>query len=167
VEHPVERANDLTMQLYFLRHGEADWPGWTKPDDERPLTDFGKKEVRQVAKFLNRLKVKPDLVVTSPLPRASQTAEVAAQQLKTKLRQDEALEPGFGISELRTVLKRHGSKVLMLVGHEPDFTSVISALTGASLKLSKAGVVLVDIDSETEKGKLLWLFPPKFARKAK
>ena len=155
------------MQLYFLRHGEADWPGWTKPDDERPLTDFGKKEVRQVAKFLNRLKVKPDLVVTSPLPRALQTADVAAEQLKTKLRQDEALEPGFGVSELRTVLKRHRSKVLMLVGHEPDFSSVISALTGASLKLSKAGVALVDIDPEAQEGRLLWLFPPKFARKAK
>ena len=155
------------MQLYFLRHGEADWPGWTRPDDERPLTDFGRKEVRQVAKFLNRLKVKPDLIVTSPLPRASQTAEAAAEQLKTKLRQDQALEPGFGISELRTLLTRHGSKVLMLVGHEPDFTSVISALTGASLKLSKAGVALVDIDPETEKGRLLGLFPPKFARKAK
>ena len=155
------------MQLYFLRHGEADWPGWTKPDDERPLTDFGKKEVRQVAKFLNRLKVKPDLIVTSPLPRALQTAEVAAEQLKTKFRQDEALERGFGISELRTVLKRHRSKVLMLVGHEPDFSTVISALTGASLKLSKAGVALVDIDLEAEKGRLLWLFPPKFARKAK
>ena len=155
------------MQFYFLRHGEADWPGWTKPDDERPLTDFGKKEVRQVAKFLNRLNVKPDLIVTSPLPRALQTAEVAAEQLKTKLRQDEALEPGFGISELRTVLKRHRSKVLMLVGHEPDFSSVISALTGASLKLSKAGVALVDIDPEAQEGRLLWLFPPKFARKAK
>lgn len=155
------------MQLYFLRHGEADWPHWTRPDDERPLTDFGKKEVRQVAKFLDRLKVKPNLVVTSPLPRALQTAEVAADQLKTKLRQDEALEPGFGISELRTLLKRHGSKALMLVGHEPDFTSVISALTGASFKLSKAGVALVDFDPETEKGRLLWLFPPKVARKAK
>ena len=155
------------MQLYFLRHGEADWPHWTRPDDERPLTDFGKKEVRQVAKFLNRLKVKPDLIVTSPLPRASQTAEIAAEQLKTKLRQDEALEPGFGISEFSTVLKRHRSKVLMLVGHEPDFSSVISALTGGFLKLSKAGVALVDIDPETEKGRLLWLFPPKFARKAK
>ena len=155
------------MQLYFLRHGEADWPGWTKPDDERPLTDFGKKEVGQVAKFLNRLKVKPDLIVTSPLPRALQTAEVAAEQLKTKLRQDEALEPGFGIGELRTVLKRHRSKVLMLVGHEPDFSSVISALTGASVKLSKAGVALVDIDPEAEEGRLLWLFPPKFSRKAK
>ena len=155
------------MQLYFLRHGEADWPGWTKPDDERPLTDFGKKEVRQVAKFLNRLNVKPDLVVTSPLPRALQTAEIAAEQLKTKLRQDEALEPGFGISELSTVLKRHRSKVLMLVGHEPDFSSVISALTGGFIKMSKAGVALIDIDPETEKGRLLWLFPPKFARKTK
>ena len=154
------------MQLYFLRHGEADWPGWTKPDDERPLTDFGKKEVRQVAKFLDRLKVKPDLIVTSPLPRALQTAEIAAEELKTKLRQDEALEPGFGISELSTVLKRHRSKVLMLVGHEPDFSSVISALTGGFVKMSKAGVALIDIDPETEKGRLLWLFPPKFARKA-
>ena len=155
------------MQLYFLRHGEADWPGWTKPDDERPLTDFGKKEVRQVAKFLNRLKVKPDVIVSSPLPRALQTAEVATEQLKTKLRQDEALEPGFGISELSTVLNRHRSKILMLVGHEPDFSSVISALTGGFIKMSKAGVALVDIDPETEKGRLLWLFPPKFARKAK
>jgi len=155
------------MQLYFLRHGEADWPDWNKPDDERPLTDFGKKKVRQVAKFLDRLKVKPDLIVTSPLPRASQTAKIAAEQLKVKLREDESLEPGFGISELQTVFKRHRSKVLMLVGHEPDFTSVISALTGASLKLSKAGVALLDIDPESEQGKLLWLFPPKFARKAK
>ena len=155
------------MQLYFLRHGEADWPGWTKPDDERPLTDFGKKEVWQVVKFLDRLKVKPDLIVSSPLPRALQTAEVAAEQLKTKLRQDEVLEPGFGISELSTLLKRHRSKALMLVGHEPDFSSVISALTGGFLKMSKAGVALVDIDPETEKGRLLWLFPPKFARKAK
>src|SRR6266481_5092603 len=127
------------MQLYFLRHGEADWPGWTKPD----------------------------VIVSSPLPRALQTAEVAAEQLKTKLRQDEALEPGFGISELSTVLKRHRSKVLMLVGHEPDFSSAISALTGASIKLSKAGVALVDIDPEAQEGRLLWLFPPKFARKAK
>jgi phosphohistidine phosphatase len=155
------------MQLYFFRHGEADWPDWTKPDDERPLTDFGKKEVRQVAKFLDRLKAKPDLIVTSPLPRASQTAKIAAEQLKTKLREDEALVPGFGINELRTVLKRHRSKVLMLVGHEPDFTSVISELTGALLKLSKSGVALLDIDPEAEEGKLLWLFPPKFARKCK
>jgi phosphohistidine phosphatase len=155
------------MQMYFLRHGEADWPDWTKSDDERPLTDFGKKEVRQIAKLLGRLKVRPDLIVTSPLPRASQTAKITAEYLRANLREDEALQPGFGMSELRTVLKRHRSKVLMLVGHEPDFTDVILGLTGATLKLSKAGVALLDVDSELDKGKLLWLFPPKFARKSK
>src|SRR6266403_99693 len=109
---------------------------------------FGKKEMRDVAKFLARLKVAPDLIVTSPLPRASQTAKIAAEYLKAKVREDELLAPGFGVSELRTVLKRHHSKVLILVGHEPDFTNIISGLTGASLKLSKAGVALLDIDPE-------------------
>src|SRR5881275_1440473 len=161
------KAIKFIMQLYFLRHGEADWPDWKKSDDERPLTDFGKKEMRDVAKFLARLKVAPDLIVTSPLPRASQTAKIAAEYLKAKVREDELLAPGFGVSELQTVLKRHRSKVLMLVGHEPDFTNVISGLTGARLKLAKAGVALVDLDPESEVGRLLWLFPPKFARKSK
>ncbi len=155
------------MELYFLRHGEADWPEWKKSDDERPLTKRGKREMRDVAKFLDRLKVRPDLIVTSPLPRAAQTAEIAADYLKAKLRKDELLAPGFGPSKLRTVLKRHRAKVLMLVGHEPDFTQVISELTGASLKLSKGGVALLDVDPESEEGKLLCLFPPKFARKSK
>jgi len=65
------------------------------------------------------------------------------------------------------VLKRHCAKVLMLIGHEPDFTNVISGLTGASLKLSKAGVALLAADPESEEGKLIWLFPPKFSRKSK
>jgi phosphohistidine phosphatase len=155
------------MQLYFLRHGEANWPDWKKSDDQRPLTDFGKKEVRDVAKFLARLKVRPDLIVTSPLPRAAQTAEIAADYLKAKLRKDELLAPGFGMSELRTSLKRHRSKALMLVGHEPDFTTVVSGLTGASLKLSKAGVALLDVEPDSEEGRLLWLFPPKIARRSK
>ena len=155
------------MQLYFLRHGEADWPDWNKSDDERPLTDFGKKETRSVAKFLARLKVQPDLIVTSPLPRASQTAEIAAEYLEAKLREDELLAPGFGMSDLQTIFKRHCTKAIMLVGHEPDFTTVISGLTGASLKLSKAGIALVDADPDSEQGRLLWLFPPKIARKSK
>jgi phosphohistidine phosphatase len=154
------------MKIYFLRHGEADWPDWKKPDDERPLTKPGKKEMNEVGKFLHRLKVRPDLIVTSPLPRAAQTAEIAVDHLKAKLRQDESLSPGFGMHVLRTVLNRHSAKDLMLVGHEPDFTNVISELTGASLKLSKAGVALVDVDPETEKAKLLWLFPPKVACKS-
>jgi phosphohistidine phosphatase len=153
------------MKLYFLRHGEADWPNWRKPDDERPLTKRGKREMRDVGKFLDRLKVRPDLIVTSPLPRAAQTAEIAADYLKAKMRKDESLSPGFSMSKLRTVLKRHRANTLMLVGHEPDFTNAISGLTGASLKLAKAGVALVDVDLESAEGKLLWLFPPKIGKK--
>jgi phosphohistidine phosphatase len=153
------------MELYFLRHGEADWPNWNKPDDERPLTKRGKKEMREVAKFLDRLKARPDLIVTSPLPRAAETAEIAADYLKAKLRKDELLAPGFGMKNVGAVLKRHRARVLMLVGHEPDFTNIISGLTGGSVKLSKAGVALLDIDPEAQEGKLLWLFPPKLAKR--
>ena len=155
------------MELYFLRHGEADWPDWEKSDDERPLTKRGKKEMHEVAAFLKRLKVRPDLIVTSPLPRASQTAEIAAEHLKVKCCEDKLLAPGFGRHELARSLKKYPAESLMIVGHEPDFTHTISQLTGASLKLSKAGVALVDIDPEAAEGRLLWLFPPKFARKAK
>ncbi len=153
------------MELYFLRHGEADWPNWKKPDDERPLTKQGKKEMRLVAMFLKRVKAKPDLIVTSPLPRASQTAEIAAERLKVKCREDKLLAPGFRPEDLERLLKKYPAESLMIVGHEPDFTGVISKLTGASLKLSKAGIAMVELNRSGRSGRLLWLFPPKIATK--
>jgi phosphohistidine phosphatase len=153
------------MQLYFLRHGEADWPNWKKPDDERPLTKRGKKEMREVAKFLARLKAKPSLILTSPLPRASQTAEIAAEYLNKQCREEKLLAPGFGKRELEQLLDDHAGENLMIVGHEPDFTGAIAALTGASLKLSKAGVALVELDHSQSRGRLLWLLPPKLMKK--
>jgi phosphohistidine phosphatase len=151
------------MELYFLRHGEADWPNWKKPDDERPLTKRGKQEMRKVAAFLKRTKARPDLIVTSPLPRASQTAEIAAEGLKVSYREDKLLAPGFGRAELDRLLNKYPEESLMIVGHEPDFTEVISKLTGASLKLSKAGTALVELNRSWRNGRLLWLFPPKIA----
>jgi phosphohistidine phosphatase len=155
------------MDLYFLRHGEADWPDWKKSDDARPLTKRGKKEMHDVAAFLKRVKAKPDLIVTSPLPRGSQTAKIAAEHLKVKCSQDKLLAPGFGRQELELLLKKYPADSLMIVGHEPDFSHMISQLTGASLKLSKAGVALVELVRSWRNGRLLWLFPPKFARKIK
>jgi phosphohistidine phosphatase len=151
------------MELYFLRHGEADWPNWKKDDDERPLTKRGKKEMREVAAFLKRVKARPDLIVTSPLPRASQTAEIAAERLKIKSREDKLLSPGFRRDDLERLLKKYPEKSLMIVGHEPDFTETISELTGGSLKLSKAGIVLVELNHSWRNGRLLWLIPPKIA----
>ena len=153
------------MYLYFLRHGEADWPNWKKSDDERPLTKAGKKEMRAVAKFLARVKAMPDAILTSPLPRAAQTAEIAAEYLKIKSRVEKLLVPGFGKRELECLVEQYPDQSLMLVGHEPDFSGAIAALTDASVKLSKAGVALVDVDLPSRKGKLLWLFPPKLAKK--
>ena len=149
------------MRLYFLRHGAADWPDWKKPDDERPLTKEGRRELNQVGKFLARLKVNPDLILTSPLPRAVQTAEIAAEHLHARVREERLLAPGFGAADVKRLVRKFPQQVLMLVGHEPDFSTAIAGLTGGSVKLSKAGVALVDVDSG--KGRLRWLFPPKFA----
>jgi phosphohistidine phosphatase len=150
------------MRLYFLRHGAADWPDWNKPDDERPLTKAGRRELHQVGEFLTRLKVNPDLILTSPLPRALETAEIAAEHLQSRVREERLLAPGFGAGDVKRLLRKYPQQVLMLVGHEPDFSSAIAALTGGTVKLSKAGVALVDLDSG--KGRLRWLFPPKIAK---
>jgi phosphohistidine phosphatase len=151
------------MKLYFLRHGKADWPHWDRPDDERPLTDEGKKEVAAVAKLLARLEIAP-AIHTSPLPRASQTAEIAAKYLKTKVHVEPLLRPGFDAASLGKILKKFSGKSLMVVGHEPDFTRTIFQLTGGNTKLSKTGVALVELEPETMEGVLRWLVPPKFAR---
>jgi phosphohistidine phosphatase len=152
------------MLIYFLRHGAADWPDWKKPDDERPLTEKGKKEMHEVGAFLANLSVKPDIVLTSPLPRASQTAEIAARYIDSKYVEEELLKPGFGRSELKKLLKKRSGNSVMLVGHEPDFSKTVGKLTGARVKLSKAGIALVEVDANLGSGKLLWLFPPKIAK---
>jgi len=152
------------MHLYFLRHGEADWPGWDKPDDERPLTKPGKKEIKKLAKFLTRLDVDLDEILTSPLPRAAQTADVVAKHYRLDARREQSLEPGFGLHDLERLLENRYGLSLMIVGHEPDFTEVISHLTDGQVKLSKGGLALIDLDPGRMKGRLLWLFPPKFAK---
>ena len=154
------------MHLYFLRHGEADWPDWTGSDDERPLTGHGKEEIKKLARLLKELDLRLDRMITSPLPRARQTAEIVAEKLKMKLHEDSLLEPGFDADGLREILHKHPEESVMLVGHEPDFTRAISNLTGASLKLSKGGLALVEVDPKSMSARLLWLFPPKIAKAA-
>ena len=151
------------MRLYFLRHGEANPPNWKGPDDERPLTKVGRKEVHEVAEFLQRLKLEVDMILTSPLPRAAQTADIAAEHFKVRVREEKLLEPGFRAEDLKRILRKYPEQVLMLVGHEPDFSEVIGALNGGAIKISKAGVALVDLQGR--KGRLLWLFPPRVAKK--
>jgi phosphohistidine phosphatase len=151
------------MKLYLLRHGKADWPNWDKPDDARPLTQDGKDQVAAVAKRLARLDISP-AIVTSPLPRASQTAEIAGKYLKAGVHEEPLLRPGCDAGDLRKVLKKFPGESLMIVGHEPDFTRIIFQLTGGRTKMSKAGVALIELETSSMKGELRWLVPPKFAK---
>jgi len=151
------------MEFYLFRHGKADWPHWDQPDDERPLTKEGKKEVASVAKLLSRMKITP-VILTSPLPRARQTAEIAGKHLKTKVHLEPLLRPGFDTARLGRLLKKFSGKSLMVVGHEPDFSRAIFQLTGANAKISKAGVALIELKTGSMKGVLRWLVPPKFAK---
>jgi phosphohistidine phosphatase len=152
----------VVTKLYFLRHGKADWPYWKKPDDDRPLTAAGKKEVRAVAQLLVRLKAQPDLILTSPLPRAAQTAKIAAEKLKVKCVVEELLRPGFGLGALKKLQKKYPEKDLMVVGHENDFSQTIAGLTNGRIKLAKAGIALVEME-DADRARLRWLFPPKVA----
>ena len=152
------------MKLCFLRHGEADWPNWTKPDDERPLTERGRKEMKRVAKFLERVKLVPDAILTSPLPRASQTAEIVGQRLGIELQTEPALAHGFNMERLRRLLGKYHNECVMIVGHEPEFSEVIRDLTGGKIKISKAGVALLEINCGCTSGTLVWLFPPKLSK---
>lgn len=154
------------MKLCFLRHGEADWPNWNKSDDERPLTERGRKEMKRVAKFLECLKICPGAILTSPLPRASQTAEIVAERLGIDSKTEPALAHGFNIEGLRRIVAKLECECVMVVGHEPEFSQVVKELTGGEIKLSKAGIALLEVNRGCTSGKLLWLFPPKLAKAA-
>ncbi len=150
------------MKLYFLRHGQANWEQWDRPDDERPLTKKGRKEVENVASALKELKVRPQEILTSPLPRASETANIVAEKLDVELETTPLLAPGFGLHSLRQILSDHPDRDLMLVGHEPDFSFALAQLTGGTVRMAKAGIARIDLENEAElRGELVWLIPPK------
>jgi phosphohistidine phosphatase len=151
------------MKLYLLRHGKADWPDWpdwTGSDDERPLTAEGIDDMRLVGAGLKRLKIEPALILTSPLPRAVQTAEIAAKALGIPMKQAADLAPGFERRKLTPLLAANAGD-LMLVGHEPDFSRLIRSLTGGRVKLSRAAIACIETGDELPDSRLLWLLPSK------
>lgn len=153
------------MELLFLRHGPAgSRTAWRGPDAGRPLTDQGREIVRRAAAVLAGAEVAIDAVLTSPYARARETAEIAADVLGVGGRpvDDERLTPGFDRDALATIIADHaGAACLLLVGHEPDFSATIGALTGGDVVVKKAGIARVDVDERTMRGRLLWLLAPR------
>ena len=147
------------MQLIFFRHGPAgSKTEWQGPDGERPLTDDGRAVVGQAAGLLARSGISVDAVLTSPLARARQTAEIAAAVLgcADRLADDERLGHGLDRKRLAEIVAEHAdAQVLMLVGHEPDFSATIAQITGGTVVVKKAGAARVDLDQQTMRGVLV------------
>jgi len=137
------------MQLYFLRHGRADRSAWSGNDHDRPLTENGKERMRRQALAIADMGLPIQTILTSPLTRAFQTAEIVAQQLGMEafLETDDRISPGFFLEDLQSILEdRWGMEGLMLVGHEPDFSELISDLTGGEVLVKKGSLIRVDVD---------------------
>ena len=156
------------MELYFLRHGIAADVGPVGTGDAgRPLTGEGIAKMNESARGLRRLGIELDALMTSPLLRAQQTAEIVAAKLHLQAEVVEALSPGFDIEKLKELLDKHPSKKrFMFVGHEPDFSTLLSVLTGGSqIQLKKGGLGRVDLEVvEEHAGVLVWLIPPRLLR---
>lgn len=162
-----------TVEVYLIRHGLAGERGSYANDDERPLTDEGKKKTRQVAKRLRELGLTFDLMLTSPLVRARQTAEILLDVgLAAELETADFLAHGGTIDAWLAWLaawNKPEQARLALVGHEPDLSAWAETLLWGqphgALIVKKAGVVgliLPEQGSPIGNSSLFWLVPPKF-----
>ena len=159
------------MKLLLVRHAAA-VPSGTPgvPDDERPLTSEGAAKFRVAAKGLARIARRPDVLLTSPLPRARATADIAAQAFK---RIEPTVEPALAhgsVDQILTALGRRPSDAtIALVGHEPTLSMILARLLGAAdserLAFKKGGAALVDLpDGPSAGGQLVWFLKPKVLR---
>jgi phosphohistidine phosphatase len=155
------------VNCYFLRHGIAVEPDeWSGRDFDRPLTPEGIERMEREARAIADLSLELDVIVTSPLLRARQTAEIVASQLRLRddIVEDARLAGGFDARRLSEILAQHDKvEALMLVGHEPTMSATIGRSIGdASIELKKAALAGVAFaDSSATRGTLICLIPPK------
>ena len=156
-------------ELYFIRHGLAEERGESWPDDmKRPLTDEGMSRMRKAARGLARLGVSVDVVLTSPLVRARQTAEIVAAGLdpRPSLVNVDSLAPDGTYAAVIADLEKYVRKSrIALVGHEPMMGELAARLIGSRhpLELKKGAVCRIDVEDlpPAGPGDLRWLLTPK------
>jgi len=162
------------MRVILIRHGPAarrDARRW--PDDtRRPLTDRGIERTELAMRGLRRL-LRPGRVITSPLRRALETAEIVRRvyAMDAIVETTPLLAPGVAYHRVVELLARcKPAEVVALIGHEPDFGKLAGVLVfgapAATLPLKKAGVCVIDFAGRVEpgKGRLLAFLPPRALR---
>lgn len=161
-----------SLELYMIRHGIAAERGTYPNDDARPLTEEGKRKTKQVAKRLQQLNIRFDLILTSPLVRARQTADILqANQLSPTLEESPYLAPDGDFDQWLNWLKQwrlQGDR-LAIVGHEPDLGAWAERLIWGDVRhhliVKKAGVIGILLPKEGHpvgNSELFWFTPPRF-----
>lgn len=159
------------MELYILRHGKAGKIAEGGGSDaSRALTRRGRTEVEQIAAWISSREVSLDLIATSPLTRALETAEIIAgayPSAKGPVLWDE-LAPGMDFDRLMSRIRQHDlTSSLIIVGHEPSLSACISRIIAGDdrvrLSLKKGGLAKIQDfhPSEPAAGELAWLLSPR------
>lgn len=156
--------------LYLLRHAKSSWDDASLKDFDRPLNNRGQKTAPKMGAFMRKQKIKPDIVISSPAVRASQTTELVreAAGLTAPLHFEAEIYEATP-QRLLTIVQGIDDqmKSAMLVGHNPGFEELLAALTGESKRMPTAALACIELDvprwSEVASGsgKLSWLTRPK------
>jgi phosphohistidine phosphatase len=159
-------------ELYVIRHGVAEERGEKWPDDaKRPLTEDGIDRLRKEARGLMKAGVNFDLILTSPLTRARQTAEVLGAGLDPRpaLTNVDSLSPDGSYAAVMSDLGKHSRKErIALVGHEPSIGELAARLIGSRhpIPFKKGAVCCIEVDAlpPADPGSLKWFLSPKLLR---
>ncbi len=154
------------MHLFILRHGDAVESSFYQ-DRDRPLSDLGRRQIEAVSHFFQITKVKPELILTSPFARAKQTSDIIRKNLNINdsLTTD-SLISGSSLRELMREIDAHNVETMLVVGHEPQLSGLISVLTGGDdqfkVEMKKASLACLEVRLPVKKGHavLCWLLSP-------
>ncbi len=165
------KGENSAMQVHLLRHGIAEDGHAGLPDADRALTSEGRKKLRQVLQLAAKANVQPTLILSSPLKRAMQTAEIAKRTLgyHGEILQTKALAPGSNVEHVWDELRGHRDEnSLLLTGHNPQFEHLAGYFLGhPSMKIDfkKGALLRIDIESfgAEPRGILRWCITVKLA----
>lgn len=158
----------MLMDLFILRHGEAEPRAADVDEFDRALTSKGKEDVRKVTAWIKSADLSFDTIATSPLKRAKDTADIVAKSLGKKSEIWPSLAPEGDRKALALAISRlEGAGSLLIVGHEPLLSTFISQVIAgddrASILLAKGGMARIKnvTVSDPIAGDLHWLITPK------
>jgi phosphohistidine phosphatase len=158
------------MNLYLMRHADAGIARESpKLDAKRGLVKEGKEQCMLMARVLSALKVQVDVVVSSPLKRALQTAQFVGTELgyDAKVEISPALAPDASYNDFQAFLAKYiGREGVLAVGHNPNLFQFLGRMItgngGASIRMRKGSIARVDMDQHPPR--LQWLIDPRSAR---